>query len=209
MEDRNCPKSFFLGSVPSVSSTHGLPLDFIQDAARDAGIEFDLVGFEWALSAEQSARARASWKGAAKQTANPCLPATSEIRIRGLPIRLARRTARFSPSSTVAKARSNSRPVRKAKSSSITRRSTPSQADRSAIADGSTSDDHNTVVAEVKGCYSRFKACARTGRSPSSQSGSATKSMPSSTPKSASPPCATTRPRICFRPDCAKFWAST
>ena len=34
------------------------------------------------------------------------------------------------------------------------------------------------------------------------------KSMPWSTPTSAKPPCATTRRRICFMPDCAKCWAS-
>ncbi|PYV52545.1 MAG: alanine--tRNA ligase, partial [Acidobacteria bacterium] len=50
--------------------TFGLPLDFIQDAARDQGLEFDQHGFDRAM-AEQRERARASWKGAAKQTANP------------------------------------------------------------------------------------------------------------------------------------------
>ncbi len=50
--------------------TFGLPLDFMQDAARDRGIEFDQAGFDSAM-AEQRERARASWKGAAKQTANP------------------------------------------------------------------------------------------------------------------------------------------
>ena len=50
--------------------TFGMPLDFMQDAARDQGLEFDQAGFERAMS-EQRERARASWKGAAKQTANP------------------------------------------------------------------------------------------------------------------------------------------
>src|SRR5258705_1114914 len=50
--------------------TFGMPLDFIQDAARDQGIEFDQAGFDAAMD-EQRQRARASWKGAAKQTANP------------------------------------------------------------------------------------------------------------------------------------------
>jgi alanyl-tRNA synthetase len=50
--------------------TYGLPLDFMVDAARDAGIEFDLTGFEQAR-AEEQARARASWKGGAKQSASP------------------------------------------------------------------------------------------------------------------------------------------
>ncbi len=50
--------------------TYGLPLDFMMDAARDAGIDFDLTGFEQAR-AEEQARARASWKGGAKQSASP------------------------------------------------------------------------------------------------------------------------------------------
>ncbi len=50
--------------------TFGMPLDFMQDAARDQGIKFDQVGFDAAMD-EQRQRAKASWKGAAKQTANP------------------------------------------------------------------------------------------------------------------------------------------
>ncbi|WP_158749367.1 alanine--tRNA ligase [Acidobacterium sp. S8] len=50
--------------------TFGLPLDFMMDAARDQGIHFDLDGFEKAR-AEEQARARASWKGGAKQSASP------------------------------------------------------------------------------------------------------------------------------------------
>ncbi|MFY9792131.1 MAG: alanine--tRNA ligase, partial [Candidatus Sulfotelmatobacter sp.] len=50
--------------------TFGMPLDFMQDAARDQGIEFDQAGFDHAME-EQKSRARASWKGGTKQTANP------------------------------------------------------------------------------------------------------------------------------------------
>jgi alanyl-tRNA synthetase len=50
--------------------TYGLPLDFMVDAARDAGIGFDMEGFEKAR-AEEQARARASWKGGSKATASP------------------------------------------------------------------------------------------------------------------------------------------
>jgi alanyl-tRNA synthetase len=59
--------------------TYGLPLDFMVDAARDQGLEFDLTGFE-AARAEEQARARASWKGGAKASASPAyreLPKTS------------------------------------------------------------------------------------------------------------------------------------
>ena len=50
--------------------TFGLPLDFMIDAARDQGIEFDQAGFDRAMQ-EQRERARASWKGGGKQTASP------------------------------------------------------------------------------------------------------------------------------------------
>jgi alanyl-tRNA synthetase len=50
--------------------TYGLPLDFMVDAARDAGIAFDHEGFEKAR-AEEQARARASWKGGSQKTASP------------------------------------------------------------------------------------------------------------------------------------------
>jgi len=50
--------------------TFGLPLDFMTDAARDAGVQFDHEGFEKAREEEQ-ARARASWKGGSQKTASP------------------------------------------------------------------------------------------------------------------------------------------
>jgi alanyl-tRNA synthetase len=59
--------------------TYGLPLDFMVDAARDAGIGFDHEGFEAAKELEQ-ARARASWKGGSQKSASPAfreLPKTS------------------------------------------------------------------------------------------------------------------------------------
>jgi alanyl-tRNA synthetase len=50
--------------------TYGLPLDFMVDAARDAGIKFDHEGFE-AAKEEEQARARASWKGGSQKSAAP------------------------------------------------------------------------------------------------------------------------------------------
>ncbi|MGD0442345.1 MAG: alanine--tRNA ligase [Edaphobacter sp.] len=50
--------------------TYGLPLDFMVDAARDAGIAFDMAGFE-AAKEEEQARARASWKGGSQKSAAP------------------------------------------------------------------------------------------------------------------------------------------
>ncbi|HEY1742684.1 MAG TPA: alanine--tRNA ligase [Granulicella sp.] len=50
--------------------TFGMPLDFMVDAARDAGIAFDMAGFEAAKEEEQQ-RARASWKGGSQKSASP------------------------------------------------------------------------------------------------------------------------------------------
>ncbi|HEY3704694.1 MAG TPA: alanine--tRNA ligase [Terracidiphilus sp.] len=74
-------------SVPTFSGerafhfyeTFGLPLDFMVDAARDAGVRFDEEGFERAR-AEEQARARASWKGGSQKSASPAfrdLPKTA------------------------------------------------------------------------------------------------------------------------------------
>jgi alanyl-tRNA synthetase len=50
--------------------TFGLPLDFMIDAARDQGIQFDQAGFDSAME-EQRKRAQASWKGGTKASASP------------------------------------------------------------------------------------------------------------------------------------------
>ena len=54
----------------SVFETFGMPVDFMVDAARDAGLEFDMPGFERAKAEEQE-RARASWKGGSQKSAAP------------------------------------------------------------------------------------------------------------------------------------------
>jgi alanyl-tRNA synthetase len=48
--------------------TYGLPADFINDAAKDQGVRPDPKGFDAAME-EQRRRAQASWKGGAKQSA--------------------------------------------------------------------------------------------------------------------------------------------
>ena len=54
-----------------IYETFGLPLDFMQDAARDRGLGFDQLGFEKAMREEQG-RARKSWTGTEyKVTAKP------------------------------------------------------------------------------------------------------------------------------------------
>ena len=57
--------------------TYGLPRDFIEDVSRDAGIEVQWSGFERAMQ-EQRTRARASWKGASKESANPAYAKIAE-----------------------------------------------------------------------------------------------------------------------------------
>jgi len=65
------PRVSFRGSEAfRLYETYGLPRDFIEDAVRDQGYIFDGQGFERALEAEQ-VRARASWKGRAKEAAKP------------------------------------------------------------------------------------------------------------------------------------------
>ncbi len=49
--------------------TFGLPRDFIEDACRDQGIQFDATGFDAAME-EQRRRAQASWRGGSKQSAS-------------------------------------------------------------------------------------------------------------------------------------------
>jgi alanyl-tRNA synthetase len=60
--------------------TYGLPRDFIEDAAKDHGVNFDTSGFEVALIAEQK-RARASWKGGHKDVANPVFAKLKETNL--------------------------------------------------------------------------------------------------------------------------------
>jgi alanyl-tRNA synthetase len=53
-----------------LSDTYGLSVDLLRDEGLWRGFTIDYAGYEKALG-EQRERARASWKGAAKQTANP------------------------------------------------------------------------------------------------------------------------------------------
>ncbi|HVB08068.1 MAG TPA: alanine--tRNA ligase, partial [Candidatus Acidoferrales bacterium] len=54
----------------SLYDTFGLPRDFIEDAARDAGVQVDWDDFDHAME-EQQQRSKASWKGAHKEAARP------------------------------------------------------------------------------------------------------------------------------------------
>ncbi len=132
--------------------TYGVPLDFMQDAARDQGIEFDQEGFDRALS-EQRSRARASWKGAAKQTANPAYQQLPKSLFEGY------RQTRSDGCEVLAIILNGqgARELKAGESGEVILDHTPFYAESGGqVGDKGwfNSDDHNTVVAEVSGCYS-------------------------------------------------------
>jgi alanyl-tRNA synthetase len=131
--------------------TFGMPLDFIQDAARDQGIAFDQDGFDKALQ-EQRERARASWKGAAKQTANPAYQKLPSSEFEGY------RQTRSDHCEVLAiiKAGQGAQDLKPGDSGEIILDHTSFYAESGGqVGDRGWlySDDHNTVVAEVTGCY--------------------------------------------------------
>jgi alanyl-tRNA synthetase len=132
--------------------TFGMPLDFMQDAARDQGIEFDQAGFDQALK-EQRERARASWKGAAKQTANPAYQQLPKSEFEGY------RQTRSDNCEVLAIVHNGqgAQQLRPGDEGEIILDHTPFYAESGGqVGDRGWlySDDHNTIVAEVKGCYS-------------------------------------------------------
>jgi alanyl-tRNA synthetase len=60
-----------------VYETYGLPLDFMRDAARDAGMRINEEEFQQAMDEERE-RARASWKGGSQRTISLALSRLSE-----------------------------------------------------------------------------------------------------------------------------------
>jgi alanyl-tRNA synthetase len=131
--------------------TFGLPLDFMVDAARDAGIAFDQAGFDRAM-AEQRARAQASWKGAAKQTANPAYQQLRPTVFEGY------RQTESSGSEVLALMRNNQgvQELKRGEQGEVILDHTPFYAeaggqvgDRGLLYD----DFHNIVVAEVEATY--------------------------------------------------------
>jgi alanyl-tRNA synthetase len=150
--------------------TYGLPRDFIEDACRDMGFVFDARGFDQAM-AEQRERARASWKGGSKSTASPIYQQIAgglfsyPLPGGGVQIPAVIRTEFEGYSKTGSKncevlaIVKDSRAVHELKpgdSGEIILDHTPFYAESGGqVGDRGWlySDDHNTVVAEVTGCY--------------------------------------------------------
>jgi alanyl-tRNA synthetase len=65
------------GETFALYDTYGLPRDFIEDAYRDGGVVFPSQAFDEAMQ-EQRKKARASWKGGAKEAANPAYAKIAE-----------------------------------------------------------------------------------------------------------------------------------
>jgi alanyl-tRNA synthetase len=132
--------------------TFGMPLDFMQDAARDQGIAFDRAGFDHAME-EQKTRARTSWKGAAKQTANPAYQQLPKSIFEGY------RQTRSDGCEVLAIIRDGQgvQELKAGESGEVILDHTPFYAESGGqVGDRGSfySDDHNTVVADVNGCYS-------------------------------------------------------
>jgi alanyl-tRNA synthetase len=130
--------------------TFGLPFDYILDACRDSGVDFDMPGFEKAKVQEQE-RARASWKGGSQKSASPAfrdLPKTNfegyrQLRVDGAEVLAIVKDGQGVPVANPGDA------------VDIVLDRTSFYADSGGqIGDTGwlMSDDHNSVVADVSGC---------------------------------------------------------
>jgi alanyl-tRNA synthetase len=131
--------------------TFGLPPDFLQDLARDRGVLFDQPGFDSAMS-QQRDRARASWKGAVKQTANPAYQKLPTSTFEGY------RQTRSDSCEVLAiiKNGQGAQELKPGEHGEVILDHTPFYAESGGqVGDRGWfySDDHNTVVAQVTGCY--------------------------------------------------------
>jgi alanyl-tRNA synthetase len=123
----------------------------MQDAARDQGIVFDQAGFDAAME-EQRQRAKASWKGAAKQTANPEYQKLPTSVFEGY------RQTRSDGCEVLAllRAGQGARELKPGDEGEVILDHTPFYAESGGqVGDRGWlySDDHNTVLAEVTACY--------------------------------------------------------
>src|SRR5262249_670842 len=118
---------------------------------RDQGIHFDLEGFEQAR-AEEQARARASWKGGAKQSASPVfreLPKTIFEGYRQLRVDGAEVLAIIKDGAGVPSANPGDAVEVVLNETSFDAESGGQMGDTGWL----YSDDHNSVVADVSGCF--------------------------------------------------------
>ncbi len=198
--------------------TYGLPRDFIEDAARDLGVVFDVEEFESALKSERD-RARASWKGAAKQTANPAYQQLPKSEFEGY------RQTRSNNCEVLAIIHNGQgvQELKPGEEGEVILDHTPFYAESGGqVGDKGWfySDDHNTVIAEVKGCYSPIqgvRAHQVVMKAPPSFAQNA-KEGPHSRWRqsrrrgerrnSALDHAQSHRHASCFKPDCARCWAS-
>jgi alanyl-tRNA synthetase len=130
--------------------TFGMPLDFMVDAARDAGIEFDMAGFE-AAKEEEQARARASWKGGSQKSAAPVYRELEKTEFEGytaLRVDGAKVLALVKDGLGVAELKSGEVGEVVLDATSFYADSGGQVGDVGWLYSG----DHNTVVAEVNGC---------------------------------------------------------
>jgi alanyl-tRNA synthetase len=136
-----------------VYDTYGLPRDFIEDYCRDLDVEFDRAGFDLAM-AEQRDRARASWKGGAKQTASPAYQQLPKSIFEGY------RQTRSDGAEALAIIHNGqgAQQLKAGDAGEVILDHTPFYAESGGqVGDRGwfySDDDHNTVVAEVRGCYS-------------------------------------------------------
>ena len=131
--------------------TFGLPLDFMIDAARDFGAELDRSGFDRAM-AEQRKRARDSWKGAAKQTANPAYQQLPKSEFEGY----LQTSSENCEVLAIIRNGQGAQELRPGEEGEVILDHTPFYAEAGGqVGDRGVlySDELNTVVAEVKGCY--------------------------------------------------------
>jgi alanyl-tRNA synthetase len=131
--------------------TFGLPFDFIMDTCRDAGISVDVEGFERAMDAQKQ-RARASWKGGAKQSASPVYRDLNKTIFEGY------RQTESHGCEVLAIVKDNQgvRELKSGEEGEIVLDHTPFYADSGGqVGDIGVFYDssHTTVVAEVNGCY--------------------------------------------------------
>jgi alanyl-tRNA synthetase len=131
--------------------TYGLPLDFMVDAARDQGAVLDQQGFNRAME-EQKQRSRAFWKGAAKQTASPAYQQLPKSEFEGY---LQTRSENCEVLAIIRNGQ-GAQELKPGEEGEVILDHTPFYAEAGGqVGDRGVlySDELNTVVAEVKGCY--------------------------------------------------------